>query len=368
MGGTGHASLSGMGALAVTLLTLGDPDQPSGGYLFHRRLADLASEHGARITFSSLPPWRFPLPMLAAPAVLRRARAARPDALVVDSIAAAFVAPWLATLRVPTLAMLHQPPGGIGHGAVRAQLQRALDTLAYRRMRLLLVASRSLADELRDELCVRIPIQIIEPGRDPASSALPASDLRQGRRAAILCVASWLPNKGIAELLEAVAALPDELATLHLVGETAVDPGYAATLRARLEQPDLRGRVVIHGQLAPGQVAGLYAAADLFALPSYRETYGTAWGEAMNAGLPIVGWRAGNLPYLADHEREALLVAPGDVAGLSAALRRLVEDEPMRRRLGASALARASVRPTWDETAAAFFAAIRSVTASGRPS
>jgi glycosyltransferase involved in cell wall biosynthesis len=88
----------------------------------------------------------------------------------------------------------------------------------------------------------------------------------------------------------------------------------------------------------------------------------------MNAGLPIVGWRAGNLPHLADHEREALLVAPGDVIGLSAALRRLVEDEPMRRRLGANARTRASTRPTWDETAAAFFAAIRSVKANDHPS
>jgi glycosyltransferase involved in cell wall biosynthesis len=357
-----------MRPLTVSLLTLGDPDQPSGGYLFHRRLADLAPRHGARIAFSSLPQWPFPLPILAAPAAVRRARAARPDALVVDSIAAAFVAPWLATLRVPTLAMLHQPPGGIGHGAARARLQRALDALAYRQLRLLLVASRSLADELVDELRIRVPMQVVEPGRDPAISAVPAPDLRQGRRAAILCVANWLPNKGIAELLEAVAVLPDELATLHLVGETATDPRYAATLRSRLAEPDLRGRVLVHGQLTPGQVASLYLAADLFALPSYRETYGTAWGEAMNAGLPIVGWRAGNLPHLADHEREALLVAPGDIVGLSAALRRLVDDEPMRRRLGANARARASARPTWDETAAVFFAAIRSVKANEHPS
>ena len=43
----------------------------------------------------------------------------------------------------------------------------------------------------------------------------------------------------------------------------------------------------------------LYRSADVFVLPSYREPYGTVYGEAMAAGLPVVGWRAGNLPNLA---------------------------------------------------------------------
>ena len=39
-------------------------------------------------------------------------------------------------------------------------------------------------------------------------------------------------------------------------------------------------------------------------LPSWKEPYGTVYGEAMACGLPVVGWRAGNLPYLADDDRE----------------------------------------------------------------
>ena len=56
----------------------------------------------------------------------------------------------------------------------------------------------------------------------------------------------------------------------------------------------------------------------------------------MAAGLPVVGWRAANLPHLAEDGREGLLATPGDVAGLSHALRRLAEDEDLRRRLAAS--------------------------------
>ena len=81
----------------------------------------------------------------------------------------------------------------------------------------------------------------------------------------------------------------------------------------------------------------MYRDADVFVLPSVREPYGTVYGEAMAAGLPVVGWRAGNLPHLASHEREGLLVEPGDVRALTSALRRLTEDEELRTRLGAAA-------------------------------
>jgi glycosyltransferase involved in cell wall biosynthesis len=79
----------------------------------------------------------------------------------------------------------------------------------------------------------------------------------------------------------------------------------------------------------------------------------------MAFGLPVVGWRAGNLPYLAEDEREGLLLDPGDVAALSRALLRLAVDRDIRARLGAAAQRRALTRPTWDASAARFFEAIR---------
>src|SRR5205823_113317 len=130
--------------------------------------------------------------------------------------------------------------------------------------------------------------------------------------------------------------------------------GHAAGVRTRLAQPDLTGRVVVHGPLPLEQVAALYQAADAFVLPSVKEPYGTVYGEAMAYGLPVVGWRAGNLPYLADHEREGLLVAPGDLIGLSGALLRLATDASLRARLGAAARTRALARPTWEESTACF--------------
>jgi glycosyltransferase involved in cell wall biosynthesis len=350
--------------LTVSLVTLGDPGRLTGGYRYHRRMAELAPACGAAVRFVSFPNRPFPLPTVAGPTVLRQARA---DVLVLDSIAAAYLGPWLPRQsRTPLVGSLHQPPGGIDRGPLRRAVQGPMDRLAYRRARLLVVASQALGDELADQGYPAGRIRVVPPGHDlPASPSGPPVDLRQGCRAALLCVANWVERKGLLDLLDAVARLPAGLAALHLVGDDRADPRYGARIRARLSRPDLAGRVVVHGPLPAERVAALYQAADIFALPSLREPYGTVWGEAMAAGLPVVGWRAGNLPHLAEHGREGLLASPGDVAALSAALARLAGDDDLRRRMAAAAGRRAAHRPTWAKSAALFFAALNEAVSTG---
>ncbi len=350
--------------LTIALLTLGDPSTLTGGYLFHQRLAELAPDHGARIDFVSFPHRPFPLAMLDAPDVLGQTAALDADVLVLDSIAAAFTGPamLLGGPSVPLVGMLHQPPGGIDHGRLRSAVQARLDRLAYRRAARLLVASDSLAADLEEQGVARERLRVVPPGRDVATGhGQSPGDLRRGRQAAFLCVGNWVERKGIVDLLDAFALLPSNTATLHLVGDDHADEGYGDRIRVRLARPDLIDHVVVHGRKSREEVAALYAAADAFVLPSIREPFGTVYGEAMAFGLPVVGWRAGNLPYLADHGKEGLLVEPGDVAGLSNALHLLARDLDLRARLGEAAHARALKRPTWSDTARVFFDAVREV-------
>jgi glycosyltransferase involved in cell wall biosynthesis len=350
--------------LVLPLITLGDPRRLSGGYLYHLRMAEAAPAHKAQIRFLSFPEWPFPLAALRGPAMLRRAEEGGAGAVLLDSIAAAFAGPALTMRRlgVPLIGVLHQPPGGIDHPAVRALAQAPLDRLALRRADVLLAASDHLAEQLVEAGLAEPRIRVVPPGRDVAAPpAGPLEDLRHGRGAAFLSVANWLPRKGVLELLEAFARLPADAGTLHLAGDESADAMYAARVRARLADADLVGRVVRHGPRTATDVAALYAAADVFVLPASREPYGTVWGEAMAFGLPVVGWRAGNLPHLAEDGSEGLLVEPGDVDALAQALTRLVLDGDLRTSLGAAAKRRALERPTWDASAELFFAAIREV-------
>jgi glycosyltransferase involved in cell wall biosynthesis len=354
--------------LVLPLVTLGDPRRLSGGYLYHQRMAEAAPAHGARIVFLSFPEWPFPFAALRGQTVLRRASSLRPSAVLLDSIASAFAGPALAASRLgaPVIGVLHQPPGGIDHRAARSRAQAVLDRVAWRRANLLIVASEHLAAELVEAGLAESRIRIVPPGRDVAPApSHPGPDLREGREAAFLTVANWLPRKGILELLAAFARLPTRAATLHLVGDHSVDARYTARVRSRLRDSALAGRVVVHGRRTLEEVAALYRAADVFVLPAYREPYGTVWGEAMAFGLPVVGWRAGNLPYLVEDEREGVLVPPGDVGALSRALLRLASDGALRSGIAAAARQRALTRPTWHDSASLFFAAVREVVEAG---
>jgi glycosyltransferase involved in cell wall biosynthesis len=328
--------------LRTSLITLGDPHRLTGGYLYHRRMAAAAGEHGASLRFESCPEAPFPFGALAARSVLRRA-AHDADVVVVDSIVAALLAPWARRVDTPLTAMLHQVPGGIDHGPLRSRVQARLDEHTYRHARLLMVASETLADDLKARDFAPDRIRVVAPGRDPARPTGPPPDLRVGRHTAFLCVGNWIPRKGILDVLDALARLPADATTLHLVGDDRADRRYADRVRARLREPAL--------------------AADLFVLPSTKEPYGTVLGEALAAGLPLVGWDAGNLPHLITDGREGVVVPVGDLDGLASALARLAEDDHYRHALARAARRRGEALPTWDDTARAFFGALREASA-----
>ena len=95
------------------------------------------------------------------------------------------------------------------------------------------------------------------------------------------------------------------------------------------------------GFVNQSELPALYAASDVFVLPSEHEPWGLAVNEAMCAGLPVVVSR--EVGCVADLVRDGVngyTPAAGDIEGLARALRRLIEDEGLRQRQGQASLAR----------------------------
>ena len=328
--------------LEIGLLTRGSPDSLTGGHLYHRRMADAARSHDASVTFVQA-------------SLVRPPDVGHFDVVVVDSITAWRLAPHVLRRRDPPLvAMVHQPPGGIGGTSLRRASQGALDRYVYSRCDAVIASSRSLALELTRHV-EPSRLHVVEPGCDlPVGT--PDRTLRRGRKIGVLCVANWLPHKGVLELVEAVRMLPAGDVTLHLVGHDDVDGRYSRRVGDSVAASEC---IVVHGSVDRATVAGLHAGADVFALPSLVEMYGIAYAEAVRAGVPVVGWRAGNLPNLINDGVEGCLVSPGDVAALSDVLGRLADDGEWRARLASAARRRGALLPTWADAAGAFFGAIR---------
>ena len=144
--------------------------------------------------------------------------------------------------------------------------------------------------------------------------------------------------KGLDVLIDAAARIK----SLRLV--VAGDGPLAAPLRARALRAGLDGRILWTGEVDEGDLAGLYAGADFFVLPSTHpsEAFGLVQVEAMSAGLPVVSTRLGTGVDIVNVDgRSGILVAPADVAALAAAVEALATNSATRARLSLGARERA---------------------------
>ncbi|MGO8684680.1 MAG: glycosyltransferase family 4 protein [Thermoleophilia bacterium] len=89
------------------------------------------------------------------------------------------------------------------------------------------------------------------------------------------------------------------------------------------------------GRLDADEIVGELEAADLFVYPTRVDNSPNAVVEAMLAGVPIVASRVGGMPTLVEHEKNGLLVEPGDPAALAAAIQWLLANRKEAARLGA---------------------------------
>ena len=159
----------------------------------------------------------------------------------------------------------------------------------------------------------------------------------------ILYVGRLSREKGLATLVEAFRELADTRPGLRLV-LVGDGPGRDEIARS------LKGlRHTFTGVLSGSALATAYASADVFCLPSSTETFGQVVLEAGASGLPAVVMAAGGAAELVSAGVTGV-VAPGrEPANLARALAALVDDEPLRERMGAAARIAALDWPTWDD-------------------
>jgi len=151
------------------------------------------------------------------------------------------------------------------------------------------------------------------------------------------------PRKALDDLIDAVAALGADAPPIVLTGRTG-DEGKRITRYA-----SERGvAVVITGYVDDATLAALYRGANAVVIPSRHEGFGLTLLEAFACGAPVVASHGGNLRALAGDD--ALLVAPGDLRGLSDAIRSVLQDETLRARLQTAGPKRAA-QFTWQRTA-----------------
>jgi glycosyltransferase involved in cell wall biosynthesis len=150
----------------------------------------------------------------------------------------------------------------------------------------------------------------------------------------ILCVGRLTPAKGQHLLIDAVDRLTRQgkKVRLRLIG-SGPDEASLRACAARLAAPET---VIFEGAVNQDRIRTFYAGADAFCLPSFAEGLPVVLMEAMAMEIPTVSTSITGIPELIRTEVDGLLVPASDLDALTTALARLIDDEPLRRRLAAS--------------------------------
>ena len=180
-------------------------------------------------------------------------------------------------------------------------------------------------------------IEVVYMGVDPEAFA-PRPFRADPERVEIICVGRLAPVKAQHILIGAIDLVRRDYPKilLHIVGGGP----DRKSLEAEVAERGLGEKVIFHGFTAQDKLNDLYRQADIFALPSFAEGVPGVLMEAMAMEIPCVATWITGIPELIRNGVDGLLVGPSDVAALADAIRQLIANPDLRRRIGEAGRAR----------------------------
>jgi glycosyltransferase involved in cell wall biosynthesis len=196
-------------------------------------------------------------------------------------------------------------------------------------------------------------VHILSPGLDRDKFNILSSSSKSDSKK-ILCVGNYVSRKGIIYLIEAFSQIERQDFTLHLVGNRKNNSSYYNQLKNAVEKLKLTECVVFHDGSDQENIKQLYASADIFVLPSFKETFGIVFLEAMHHGLPIITTNVSAMPELIEQNQNGFLVPPADSQALAKAISKLIENPNLIEKMGEIGRKKVATSYYWEQTFSKF--------------
>ena len=188
-------------------------------------------------------------------------------------------------------------------------------------------------------------VHTIYHGLDTAFFAPPHSEARSSPVPCILAVGRFVEKKGFADLVDACALLrkSNVLFRLKIIGEKGDQSDF---IRNKVRDLALDDAINLHGPVTHDQLQQIYHESAIFALPCLvaadgdRDGIPNVLAEAMATGLAVVTTAVSGIPELVRNHIDGVMVPERDPQALATALQSLLQDEALRKRLGAAARGR----------------------------
>lgn len=333
----------------------------TGGHLYNRHINDALKGPFADFTHVELPAEK------VGPELAKDAKAVLLDSLffaqvptpTLEALAARACVMWLVHYLPDDDSTLPEAEREAFAGSVQRAL--ALSTA-------FIATSKAMADRLVERGCPADSVHWVPPGLSnrflEAERSVPdVAPLR------MLTVANLERRKGHLTMVEALAGLGSSDVpawTWDVVGDGTMAPDVADALKQRIDALGLGDRVTLHGRQTPEATFEHYRRAAFTVLLTEYEPYGMCISESLSLGVPVVASRISEIPRLVEDGVMGLLVEPGDVAGATAALRRMLTDAAFRESAGAAAWSSRHRFEGWTRTAMSLLSLLRAAAARAR--
>jgi len=154
-------------------------------------------------------------------------------------------------------------------------------------------------------------------------------------------------DKGAISLLQAVAQARHRVKDLILVsiGLSTREWENGKTILPERNLLDL-------GYVSEQEKRDLFAACDLFAMPSRYDSFGIVYLEAWRCGKPVIGARVGAIPEVIEDQKDGLLVEFGNVDQLTSAIGDLLDHPDRGREMGERGRQKVIERYNWQNNIA----------------
>ena len=269
---------------------------------------------------------------------------------------------WIKKMGIPVVATIHHPIP-IDRDLDIANTSNLLEKLGLmrwysfctmqrrvaKRMDRIITVSQSSARDLEHHL--EIPHSKLRVALNGIDTDLFKSDdsVPKEPNSLILINSGEKPIKGVRHLLKALQLLQGEAeAKLTVVGNTSADGQHLKLVR----EYGLEDTVTFTGRISTEELVKRYSMSEISVVPSLYEGFGLPAAEAMACSLPVIATTAGALPEVVGQDGDAgILVPPADPHALAAAIKRLLCDKHLRRKLGEAGRKRVETHLTWEQAA-----------------